>query len=164
MCTTLDLVSHIVLNIHLILTRSISLFILLQLDFYNILRSLILLVKRMNKTIWDGEGPEFPQVVFDSIKDNPAFSQIILNLDVSEAENSRLLLAFFKEYLQCTRDRPVYGEVLAKMVDFLCEETQHERFKDVRPVTMSWVARVSSPASTETTLTQRTFYFSCCIR
>lgn len=100
-------------------------------------------MKRLDKSIWDGEGPEFPQVVFDSIKDNSSLSKIILDLGASEVDASHWILELFKGYIQSTRDRPVFGEVLAKMVDFLCEETQHERFKDVRPVTMSWAVRVS---------------------
>lgn len=95
----------------------------------------------MDKKFWVGEGPEFPQVVFDSVKDNPSFSQLLQNIDSSTERP--WFLSWFREYLHTIRDLPVYGEVLVKIADFLCEETQHERFRDARPSIMTSALHVS---------------------
>lgn len=98
-------------------------------------------MKRMGEKFWLGEGPEYPVVVFDTVKDNPAFLRVIQDLDPS-AERP-WYLAWFPEFLHTLRDFPVYGDILAKIADLLCEELQHERFKDARPVVMASATRVS---------------------
>lgn len=95
----------------------------------------------MGDQLWAGEGPEYPQVVFDAIKDNPSFAQLLQNLDLSSERP--WFLGWFFEYLHTIRGLPVYGEVLAKIVDFMCEELQHERFGDARPIIMMSAVRVS---------------------
>jgi senataxin len=52
-------------------------------------------------------------------------------------------LSWFGEYLLSLKDSGVFGDALAKIIDLLCEELQHERFKDARPVVMSAAIRVS---------------------
>ena len=52
------------------------------------------------------------------------------------------LLLWFSDYLQSIWTWQVFDNVLVKMVDFLCEELQHERFQDVRPVAMVVAADV----------------------
>lgn len=113
-----------------------------QLDFSEVLQVLLLLFKRVGSQFWIGEGPEFPQVVFDSIKDNKSFSDLLQSIESSA--DRPWFLAWFAEYLHTLGKLPVYGEVLVKMTDFLCEETQHERFKDARPSIMLAATRVSS--------------------
>ena len=88
-----------------------------------------------------GEGPEFPQVVFDSIKENKFFLELLQTIPSSQERP--WFLAWFSEYLHTIRDIPAYGEVLAQGIDFLCEETQHERFRSARPFTMISGTRVS---------------------
>jgi hypothetical protein len=95
----------------------------------------------MDKAFWVEEGPEFPKVVFDSIKDNPSFSQLLQN--TSYSIDRPWHLSWFREYLHTIRDLPGYGEVLVKIADFLCEETQHERFQDARPSIMASALQVS---------------------
>ena len=95
----------------------------------------------MDNKFWIGEGPEFPQVVFDAVKDNPSFSQLLQNMG-SPAE-CPWFLSWFGEYLHTIHDLPAYGEVFVKIVDFLCEETQHERFRDARPSIMASALHVS---------------------
>lgn len=103
-------------------------------DFVDILRCLLFLLKRLGSNIWQGEGQEFPQVVFDAVKDNTSYSQLVQCID---PEGDRpWFLAWFPEFLQTLRDSPVYGDVLKKMVDFMCEELQHERFREARPTIM----------------------------
>lgn len=112
-------------------------------DFEVILRCLSFLIKRMANQFWVGEGPEYPQVVFDAVKDNPSFSKLLHSID--QSSDRPWILSWFDEYLHTTRDLPVYGEVLAKITDFMCEELQHERFKDARPVILVCATRVSHP-------------------
>jgi senataxin len=99
----------------------------------------------MDKAFWVGEGPEFPKVVFDSVKDNPSFSQLLQS--ISSSIERPWFLSWFREYLHTIRDLPVYGEVLVKIADFLCEETQHERFQDARPSIMASALHVSLVSS-----------------
>jgi senataxin len=106
-----------------------------------VLQCLLLLLKRLSEKFWVGEGPEFPQVVFDSVKDNPSFSELLQN--PGSSTERPWFLSWFREYLHTIRDLPVYGEVLVKIVDFLCEETQHERFRDARPSIMASAIYVS---------------------
>jgi senataxin len=101
-----------------------------------------LLIKRLKDNIWKEEGPEFPQVVFDSVKDNRTFLELIENVDGS-AEKP-WFLGLFAEYLHSLSEHPSHGNVFAKTVDFLCERTQHERFKFARPLMMLTAIRVSN--------------------
>jgi senataxin len=100
------------------------------------------LLKRLNNGIWHGEGPEYPQVVFDAVKDNPSYSQLLQTVD--PGGDRPWFLSWFSEYLQTLRDMPVYGDVLAKMIDFMCEELQHERFQEARPTIMIAATRVGN--------------------
>jgi senataxin len=52
------------------------------------------------------------------------------------------LLLWFSDYLHSIWTWQIFDNVLVKMVDFLCEESQHERFQDARPVAMVVAADV----------------------
>ncbi|KAF5382581.1 hypothetical protein D9615_002787 [Tricholomella constricta] len=110
--------------------------------FSHILQCVLFFLKRMDNKFWVGEGPEFPQLVFDSVKDNKSFSELLQSIDTS---TERVwFLTWFPEFLHTISELPAYGEVLAKMIDFLCEETQHERFQDARPGIMLAAIRLLS--------------------
>ncbi|KAK2465188.1 hypothetical protein APHAL10511_002542 [Amanita phalloides] len=104
-------------------------------EFVEVLGCFILLLKRLGTQFWIDEGVEYPQVVFDAVKDNHAFAILLEKVD-SAGDRPRYL-SWFAEYLHTIRKLPAFGEVLAKMVDFLCEEMQHERFTISRPSTMN---------------------------
>lgn len=110
-------------------------------EFAHILKCMLFLLKRLNASLWNGETPEFPQVVFDAIKDNPSYIKLIE--EVAPLDEKPWFLSWFGEYLLSLKDSGVFGDVLAKIVDLLCEELQHERFKEVRPVVMFAAIRVS---------------------
>ncbi|KAI0269828.1 SEN1 N terminal-domain-containing protein [Gloeopeniophorella convolvens] len=102
--------------------------------FIDILRCYVLLLRRLNADLWANENSDYPQVVFDAVKDNPCFSDLIR---ASYANNSQLwLLRWFSNYLHSIWTSQIFNDVLGKMVDFLCEELQHERFQDTRPAIM----------------------------
>ncbi|KAG5652968.1 hypothetical protein H0H81_002866 [Sphagnurus paluster] len=89
----------------------------------------------MKDTLWVGEEPEFAQLVFDSIKDNNSFTELLKSID-SSAERP-WFISWFSEFLKSIHKLPIFGEILAKMTDFLCEEIQHSRFDVARPMIMS---------------------------
>lgn len=105
------------------------------LEFADVLACLLLLLKRLGAEFWSDDGDEYPQVVLDAVKDNPAFATLLEKADAG-AERSRYL-ALFAEYLHTIRKPHVFAQVLAKIIDFLCEEMQHERFGTSRPSTMN---------------------------
>ncbi|KAG6816805.1 hypothetical protein H0H87_002774 [Tephrocybe sp. NHM501043] len=102
--------------------------------FQHILMCLLLLLKRLGPKFWIGESPEFPQVVFDSVKDNRSFTALLQTTNA--ATDRPWFLAWFAEFMHTIVEDGVYTEVLAKMIDFLCEEAQHERFEHARPLIM----------------------------
>ncbi|KAF9220939.1 hypothetical protein BS17DRAFT_786249 [Gyrodon lividus] len=111
-------------------------------QFLHILKSLLFLLRRLHADLWKGEGPEFPQVVFDAIKDNPSYINLVEGIDPSDEKP--WFLSWFGQYLWSLKDSGVFGDVLAKVVDLLCEELQHERFKESRPTVMFAAIRLLS--------------------
>ena len=53
-------------------------------------------------------------------------------------------LAFFPELLSTVRDLPIHGDVFVKMIDFMCEGLQHERFKGARPMILTTAVKVGT--------------------
>ncbi|KAI0061699.1 hypothetical protein BV25DRAFT_1948064, partial [Artomyces pyxidatus] len=104
------------------------------LQFPEILRCFVYLVRRSKGDLWKNDAADYPQVLFDAIKDNPSYSEHVQSLSPSEEKPWSLL--WFYDYLQTISNSSIFGDVLAKMVDFLCEELQHERFQDARPIVM----------------------------
>lgn len=109
-------------------------------DFVDVLKSFLFVLKHAGAGIWEGEGPEFPQVVFDAVKDNPSYTTMISTSD--PATDRPWYIYWLPTFLLTLVDLPIYGDVLAKVADFMCEELQHERFRDVRPMVMVAVTRV----------------------
>ncbi|KAM6494154.1 SEN1 N terminal domain containing protein [Amanita muscaria] len=103
-------------------------------EFPDILGSLLLLLKRLAKQFWEDIDVEYPRVVFDAIKDNPAFAKL---LESDSSEERPRYLAWLTEYIHTIRKHPAFPDILAKTVDFLCREMQHERFRVSRPFTMN---------------------------
>ena len=112
-------------------------------DFVDVLRPLVVLLKRMGSEIWSVEGnsPEYPQVIFDAIKDNKSFIA-----ELEKPEPPPWLLGWFMDYLSTIWTLPVLGSVVAKMIDFLCDELQHERFAAIHPLGILTAARVRLPS------------------
>ena len=98
------------------------------------LRCFEYLTSRLGRTFWVDEGPEYPQIIFDSIKENVSFLELLLQPTTSSSEHP--LLSWCAVYLSAIEGQPAQAEVIVKMADFLCEELQHERFRDARPAIM----------------------------
>lgn len=96
----------------------------------------------MGAEIWSVEGnsPEYPAVIFDAIKDNKSF---IAGL---EKDPSSWLLGWFMDYLSTIWKLPILGSVVAKMIDFLCDELQHERFAAIHSLGVLTAAKVRVPS------------------
>ncbi|KAK0487479.1 SEN1 N terminal-domain-containing protein [Armillaria novae-zelandiae] len=108
-------------------------------EFAPILRCFTLVMKRLGVRLWLGEGPEYPQVIFDSVKDNDiAMTQLLEGCK----EKNMWFLSWFVEYLFLIHDTAIYAQLVAKMANYVCEELQVERFGDARPFVMSLAAKL----------------------
>jgi hypothetical protein len=103
-------------------------------DFADVLRCYVFLLRRLGADFWSKESSDYPQVVFDAIKDNPSFAD--LTRDPGWKSNEPWLLVWFSNYLHSIWTWQIFDDVLVRMVDFLCEELQHERFQEARPACM----------------------------
>lgn len=97
----------------------------------------------MGAKIWSVEGnsPEYPTVIFDAIKDNKSFIA-----ELEKLESPSWLFNWFMDYLSTIWTLPVLGSVVAKMIDFLCDELQHEKFAAIHPFGILSAARVRVPS------------------
>ncbi|TFK52558.1 hypothetical protein OE88DRAFT_1796188 [Heliocybe sulcata] len=109
--------------------------------FISIFRCLWYLTGRCGSTIWQGEKSDYPQRVFDAVKDNRTFVDIFKSRDLLSRED--WVLKWFSEYIGCIWETAAFGDVLAKLADFVCEELQHERFQDARSATLTAAMQVS---------------------
>ncbi|KAF7314267.1 hypothetical protein MKEN_00899300 [Mycena kentingensis (nom. inval.)] len=89
------------------------------------------LTKAVGSAFWKGQASEYLQVVFDSIKDNPALSELLTE-DASASEEHRYL-SWCPILLAAIDGHAAQADIFAKMADFLCEELQHVRFGASRP-------------------------------
>lgn len=100
-----------------------------------ILRSFLYILLKGGSEIWAGKQNDYPLVVFDSIKDNPSYIAIIQGSDPrSTKEESTWFLFLLQEYLKGAWDLSIFRDLTAKIIAFICDELQHERFKEKRPV------------------------------
>lgn len=109
-------------------------------DFLSVLRCFLYLLTRLENNLWKYEATDYPQVIFDAIKDNPAYVERIR--DVPRTEDKHWYLYWFSDYIKSIWTSPSFPATFAKMVDFLCEELQHERFGEARPAVMSAASSV----------------------
>ncbi|KAI9443210.1 SEN1 N terminal-domain-containing protein [Lactarius indigo] len=103
-------------------------------QFADVLRCYVFLLRRLGVDFWSKESSDYPQVIFDAIKDNPSFADLIR--DPEWKSNEPWLLVWFSDYLHSIWTWQIFDDVLVRMVDFLCEELQHERFQEARPACM----------------------------
>ena len=111
-------------------------------DFPYVLRCFMFLLQKVGKSLWVDESKGYPQVIFDSIKDNPAFSKCLLTSDVTD--DKPIFLVWLWDFLRSIWDTADFGTIILTIVGFMCGEAQHERFEKIRPVIMSICIRVSA--------------------
>ncbi|KAJ6477453.1 SEN1 N terminal-domain-containing protein [Mycena vitilis] len=98
-----------------------------------ILRCFEYLTGHLLRSFWLEEGPDYPHIIFDSIKENPSFLEL---LSPTPSSAHHPFLSWCSVYLLAIEELPAQAEVIAKIADFLCGELQHERFGDARPAIM----------------------------
>ncbi|KAJ7069799.1 SEN1 N terminal-domain-containing protein [Mycena amicta] len=114
-------------------------------EFPLILSCFKFLTATIGSRFWKGQAPEYPQVIFDSIKDNTALEQLLLR--DAPPSNDHPSLSWCLVFLAAIDGHPAQDEIVAKMADFLCEELQHERFGAARPGSMFTAIKMLSKFS-----------------
>ncbi|KAF9534475.1 SEN1 N terminal-domain-containing protein [Crepidotus variabilis] len=107
----------------------------LQVDgshFIQIFNCFYLLIRRLGKNMWNGEGADYPSTLLDAIKYNSSFENLLHSTNPSEPRAP--YLAWFRELLSTLQGLPAYGSVFAQMVDFLIEKARDNKFEHVRPL------------------------------
>ncbi|KAI0822260.1 SEN1 N terminal-domain-containing protein [Trametes gibbosa] len=107
----------------------------------DVLKCFVIVLRRMGPDAWQDEGPEYAHVVFNSIKDNTSFLDILCNLPAPVLKDD-WQLKWIEVYANTVGKLPVFKDILPSVLQFLCEELQHERFKTVRPNAMSIASRL----------------------
>ena len=115
-----------------------------SIDFIDVLKAFIIIMRRLGPDVWQGEGPEYAHVVFNSIKDNTHFADILCNLPAPVPKDD-WQLKWLEVYANSVGKLPVFKDILPTVLQFLCEQLQHVRFKVVRPNAMSIASRVCRP-------------------
>ncbi|KAJ7670210.1 SEN1 N terminal-domain-containing protein [Mycena rosella] len=79
--------------------------------FGHILHCFEFLTSRLGKSFWMEEGSEYPQIIFDSIKENSSFLELLLQPATSSAEHP--LLSWCSVYLSAIEGQPAQGELFS---------------------------------------------------
>lgn len=86
------------------------------------LRCFVALLTATGSAIWSGELASYAEVVFDSIKDNPAHPLLLV---VQSSSTALWRLDWLKYYLESIWDSPIFPNVMPKVFIYLGEELQH---------------------------------------
>ncbi|KAH9922778.1 SEN1 N terminal-domain-containing protein [Epithele typhae] len=108
-------------------------------QFMDVLKSFILVLRRIGTKMWENKSSEYAHVVFNSIKDNSRYADVLCAVPHDDG-----LLRWIELYTASVVSLPVFPDIAASILQFLCEELQHERFKMARPTAMSIATRVLS--------------------
>lgn len=76
----------------------------------------------LSSFLWTEEATKYPEVVLDTIKDNPAMSSL---LSVKSHPVPLWNLEWLQDYLESTWDTPAFPNVLPKVLFYLGEQLQH---------------------------------------
>ncbi|CAL1713074.1 unnamed protein product [Somion occarium] len=95
--------------------------------FIHVLKSFALLLTRIGPALLEDEDSGFPVVIFDTVKDNPRFEDLIAG------QSDSWCLEWIQPFVKAAGELPAFTDVFPIVIQCLCEQLQHERFKDVRP-------------------------------
>lgn len=87
-----------------------------------------------------GEGPEYPRIIFDSIKDNPQYHKALKTM--SSPGSGKAFVAWYPEFLSTLRRSSSYGDIFVHVVDFLATEVRHDD-SNSQPSVMNVLMNVS---------------------
>jgi senataxin len=130
-------------------------------DFPDVMRSFLVLLKQGSHLIWqasvntitfsaDSSESLYPSIVFDAIKDNPAYLRLI----ESQADGQNQLtniwaLTWLAPFARSVATLPqnegahsAFADVLAKLAAFALEELQHSRFMAISPYAVQAMMKV----------------------
>ena len=113
------------------------------------MKGFFIVLKRIGPDVWQDEGPEYAHVVFNSIKDNPRYTDILCN-PPNPTDDS--YVKWIELYVNTVAKLPVFKDILPSVMQFLCEQLQHARFKAVRPTAMVVASKVGRGCSSESQL------------
>jgi len=105
-----------------------------------VLRCFIYVLESLGELFWENRGDDYPQVVLAGVKDNPTFLELLCASDVTDSPP--WFLSWLIEFMRTAWSLHAFDDLLAKVADFLCEELQHERFKNSRPMSMCVASKV----------------------
>lgn len=91
--------------------------------------------------MWQGEGTEYPLVVFNAIKDNPSYLEALQS--GSNNDQEPWTLTYLNAYLKSLDRLPTFKDTIPAVMQFLCEELQHERFERIQPSAIGIAAKVT---------------------
>ncbi|EJD50704.1 hypothetical protein AURDEDRAFT_83748 [Auricularia subglabra TFB-10046 SS5] len=109
-----------------------------------VLEAFATLLNKLSGDLWTREGDEYPEVVFASIKDNPAFLQLIRE---SDPAGEPRFFRWLEPFVLSLWSKPSFADIVAKVVSFMCEELQHERFKRWHPMIIGTILAVMKKSS-----------------
>ncbi|EJU03106.1 hypothetical protein DACRYDRAFT_115362 [Dacryopinax primogenitus] len=114
-----------------------------------VLQCFVHILHEVTSSFWTSDSVEFSEVVYDSIKDNPAFGRL---LEAEAHIEEPWFLTCFQVLLLSVWDKPVFDPILAKVINFMSEELQHPRFEPpcralVMQVVLSTMAFVHNEAA-----------------
>ena len=107
-------------------------------DFLEVFKAFLLLLNRLGPKLWEG-GQETSAIVFNSIKDNPKFME---TLRTTKYTAGTWLLKWIEPFIK-SLEPPGLCATLPLVIQFLCEEVQHEMYGAMRPVALLIAASVS---------------------
>lgn len=110
-----------------------------NLDFVGVLQCTCRILVKLKGDLWKDDPVDYPSVVFDAIKDNNVFAQLLARTEPNAAK----MLNWIKDYINSIWGKPAMGDVLAKIFGFVLGELQHGRFQRVRPTILRVALEVS---------------------
>lgn len=100
------------------------------------LKAFLIVLDRLGPTTWENESDEYAQVVFNTIKDNTSFMELLQE----PSKDRSWAIQWLEAYVKSIWHLPVFVTTMPLIIQYLCEELQHERYKDAR----SYAIRVAS--------------------
>ena len=109
---------------------------LFPIDFVHVLRSFSLLLIRLQDNLFKDQDSGYPAVVFNTIKDNPRFE------DLTAAPGGSWSVEWVPSFVNNTQELPGFADTLPIIIQCLCEQLQHTRFKEIRPLAVEVACKV----------------------
>ena len=103
------------------------------------LKCFLLLLDRLGPQYWEGKADDTPALTFNVIKDNRVYGETLRKL----ALNKGLWQLKWIEAFVKSLNPNALAHVFPLIMQFLCEQLQHELYDAVRPMAMLIAARVS---------------------